>query len=151
MSKRRAFLKAAAGIGGGATLAVMAEAAAGPGGRMVVPGGIRVGSLYFAGGMVGLPPERRKDPTVPPGDIGEQTTRALERHKKNLEEIGSSLENVLKVTVFLADPKNEKTGMNAAYARFFPKDPPARSAFGVQFPDDVTKVEIELIAWIPPK
>lgn len=150
MDKRRAFLKAAAGIGGGAAMAAMAGAAA-PGGRMVAPGGIRVGDLYFAGGMTGLPPERRKDPTVPPGDIGEQTTRALEVHKKNLEELGSSLENVLKVTVFLADPKNDKPGMNAAYAKFFPKNAPARSAIGVQFPDDVTKVEIELIAWIPPK
>jgi 2-iminobutanoate/2-iminopropanoate deaminase len=144
-------MRSAVGIGGGAALVGMAEAATAPGGRTVVQGGIRLGGLFFASGATGVNPERRTDPSAPPGDIGEQTTRILERHKKNLEALGSSLENVLKVTVFLADPKNDRAGMNAAYAKFFPKEAPARSAVGVQFPDDVTKVEIELIAWIPPK
>ena len=79
-------------------------------GRTLAPGGIRVGELYFASGATGVAPERRKDPSVPPGDIREQTTRILERQKKNLEGLGSSLENVLKVTVFLADPKNDRPG-----------------------------------------
>jgi enamine deaminase RidA (YjgF/YER057c/UK114 family) len=39
--------------------------------------------------------------------------------------------------------------MNEVYGRFFPKDQPARSAFGIQFPDTATRVEIELVAWIP--
>jgi 2-iminobutanoate/2-iminopropanoate deaminase len=151
MSNRRIFLKSAAGVGSGATLAAMTAAADAPGGRTRVPGGIRVGNLYFAGGLTGLNPERRKDPSIPAGDIKEQTERALETHKKNLEAIGTSLENVLKVTVFLADPKNERSGMNEVYAKYFPKDAPARSAIGVQFPDEVTRVEIELVAWIPEK
>jgi 2-iminobutanoate/2-iminopropanoate deaminase len=83
------------------------------------------------------------------GDIKEQTKRILELHKANLESMGSSLENVLKVTVFLADVKTEKNAMNEVYGHFFPKDAPARSAFGVQFPDTITRVEIELVAWIP--
>jgi enamine deaminase RidA (YjgF/YER057c/UK114 family) len=45
--------------------------------------------------------------------------------------------------------KTEKNAMNEVYGRFFPKDPPARSAFGIQFPDTATRVEIELVAWIP--
>jgi len=151
MSKRRVFLKSAVGVGSGAALAAMASAAETPGGRTRAPGGIRVGNLYFSGGLTGLNPERRKDPAAPPGDIKEQTQRTLEAHKKNLEAIGTSLENVLKVTVFLADPKNERSGMNEVYAKFFPKDAPARSAIGVQFPDDITRVEIELVAWIPDK
>jgi 2-iminobutanoate/2-iminopropanoate deaminase len=150
MSKRRTFLKSAAGIGSGATLLAAASQST-PGGRTAVPGGIRLGDFYFASGATGVNPERRSNSGASPGAIGEQTTRILERHKKNLEALGSSLENVLKVTVFLADPRNDKAGMNAAYAKFFPKDAPARSAVGVQFPDDVTKVEIELIAWIPPE
>ena len=149
MSKRRVFLKSATGLGGGAVLASMAAAADAPGGRSRAPGGIRVGNLYFSGGLTGVNPERRKDPSAPAGDIKEQTQRTLEAHKKNLEGIGTSLENVLKVTVFLADPKNERSGMNEVYGKFFPKDAPARSAIGVQFPDDVTRVEIELVAWIP--
>jgi 2-iminobutanoate/2-iminopropanoate deaminase len=151
MNKRRTFLKSAAGVGSGAALAAMSAAAAAPGGRVRVAGGIRLGNLYFAGGLTGVRPERRNDPSVPPGDIKEQTERTLEAHKKNLEAIGTSLENVLKVTVFLADPKNERSGMNEVYAKYFPKDAPARSAIGVQFPDDVTRVEIELVAWIPEK
>lgn len=39
--------------------------------------------------------------------------------------------------------------MNEVYAQFFPKNAPARSAFGVTFPDDATRVEIELVAWVP--
>ncbi len=151
MSKRRVFLKSAVGAGSGAALAAMASAAEAPGGRTRAPGGIRVGNLYFAGGLTGVNPERRKDPSAPAGDIKAQTERILEAHKKNLEAIGTSLINVLKVTVFLADPKNERSGMNEVYGKYFPKEAPARSAIGVQFPDDVTKVEIELIAWIPDK
>jgi enamine deaminase RidA (YjgF/YER057c/UK114 family) len=45
--------------------------------------------------------------------------------------------------------RNEKQGMNEVYAQFFPKNAPARSAFGVTFPDDATRVEIELVAWVP--
>ena len=41
--------------------------------------------------------------------------------------------------------------MNETYAKFFPKDAPSRSAIGVTFPDDATRVEIELVAWIPDK
>jgi len=39
--------------------------------------------------------------------------------------------------------------MNEVYAKFFPKDAPSRSAFGVEFPDVATRVEIELVAWVP--
>jgi 2-iminobutanoate/2-iminopropanoate deaminase len=147
MNKRRTFLKSAGPLLGGTAFAALASAEA-PG-RSRVPGGIRLGNLYFAGGVTGVNPKHREDPSVSPGDIQEQTQRALETHKKNLEVLGSSLENVVKVTVFLADPKNERRGMNEVYAKYFPKDAPARSAIGVQFPDDITKVEIELIAWVP--
>ena len=126
-----------------------AAAATGPVTRAKAAGGIRLGNLYFSSGLTGLRPEARKDPTAFAGDIKEQTQRALELHKEHLESMGSSLENVLKVTVFMADVKTEKNAMNEVYGRFFPKDPPARSAFGIQFPDTATRVEIELVAWIP--
>lgn len=151
MNKRRAFLSSVVGVGSSAALVTMASAAAAPGDRTRAGGGIRVGNLYFCGGLTGVNPEHRKNPSASAGDIKEQTERTLEAHKKNLEAVGTSLENVVKVTVFLADPKNEKSGMNEVYAKYFPKDAPARSAIGVQFPDDVTRVEIELVAWIPDK
>ena len=121
--------------------AMAAAAATGPAGRAKAAGGIRLGNLYFSSGLTGV--------INGGGDIKEQTKRILEQHKANLEGMGSSLENVLKVTVFMADVKNEKPGMNQVYGQFFPKDAPARSAFGVQFPDTATRVEIELVAWIP--
>ena len=148
MKERRAFFKRAMKLGAGGTMAAMASAAA-TGGRSKAPGGIRVGNLYFSSGLTGVRAEARKDPLAFGGDIKEQTRTILELHKKNLEEMGTSLANVLKVVVYMADVKTEKNAMNEVYAQFFPKDAPARSAFGVQFPDTATRVEIELVAWIP--
>ena len=150
MDKRRDFLKKAAALGPVGGMAAMAAAAAtGPAVRAKAPGGIRMGNLYFASGATGVRDEARKDPLAFGGDIKEQTEKILKQHKANLESMGSSLENVLKVTVFLADVKTEKNAMNEVYGRFFPKDAPARSAIGVEFPDTATRVEIELVAWIP--
>jgi 2-iminobutanoate/2-iminopropanoate deaminase len=150
MDQRREFLKKAAKLGAAGSMAAMASAAAtGPVTRAKAAGGIRLGNLYFSSGLTGVRDEARKDALAFGGDIKEQTKRILELHKANLESMGSSLENVMKVTVFLADVKTEKNAMNEVYGRFFPKDAPARSAFGVQFPDTATRVEIELVAWIP--
>lgn len=148
IEKRRKFLKSAAGLGAAGALPAMAAAAA-TGGRSKAAGGIRVGNLYYSSGLTGVRPEARKDPLAFGGDIKEQTDNILKAHKANLESLGSSLENVIKVTVFLADVKTEKNAMNEVYGRYFPKDAPSRSAFGVQFPDTATRVEIELVAWIP--
>jgi 2-iminobutanoate/2-iminopropanoate deaminase len=141
-------MKSALKLSAGGGMAAMAGAAAN-GQRAKVSGGIKVGNLYFSSGLTGVRPEARKDPLAFGGDIKEQTEKILTQHKENLEKMGSSLENVAKVTVFLADVKTEKNAMNEVYAKFFPKDPPARSAFGVQFPDTATRVEIELVAWVP--
>jgi len=129
-------------------MALMAQAADN-GKRAKVQGGVRLGNLFFSSGLTGVRPEVRKDPLAFGGDIKEQTERILQAHKANLEALGSSLENVLKVTVFMADVKTEKNAMNEVYGKFFPKDAPARSAVGVDFPDTQTLVEIELVAWIP--
>ena len=149
MKPRRSFLKSAAGISGGAALGAMAAAAATGPGKAKVAGGVRVGNLFFSSGLTGVRAEARKDALAFGGDIKEQTHTILKAQKANLEALGSSLDNVLKVTVFLADVKTEKNAMNEVYAQYFPKDPPARSAVGVDFPDTATRVEIELVAWIP--
>jgi 2-iminobutanoate/2-iminopropanoate deaminase len=141
-------MKLAGAAGAGGSMALMAQAAEG-GRRAKVQGGIRLGNLFFSSGLTGVRPEARKDPLAFGGDIKEQTERIMQAHKANLEALGSSLENVLKVTVFMADVKTEKNAMNEVYAKYFPKDAPARSAVGVDFPDTQTLVEIELVAWIP--
>ena len=55
------------------------------------------------------------------------------------------------MTVFQSDIKVEKPAMNKAYAEFFTDHKPSRSAVGVEFPDSRTKVEIEMIAYVPDK
>jgi 2-iminobutanoate/2-iminopropanoate deaminase len=147
-SRRREFVRLTGAAGATGAMAMMAQAAEG-GTRAKVQGGVRLGNLFFSSGLTGVRPEATKDPLAFGGDIKEQTERILQAHKKNLEAVGSSLANVLKVTVFLADVKTEKNAMNEVYAKFFPKDAPARSAVGVEFPDTATRVEIELVAWIP--
>src|SRR5919107_1733680 len=131
-SGRRQFVRVAGGAGAAASMAMMVQAAEG-GTRAKVQGGVRLGNLYFSSGLTGVRPEATKDPLAFGGDIKEQTERILQAHKTNLEALGSSLDNVLKVTVFMADVKTEKNAMNEAYAKYFPKDAPARSAFGVDF------------------
>ena len=148
MNQRRSFLKSAAAFG--SVVAIPAAAATMTSAeRVKASNGIRVGNLYFSSGTTGVRLEARKDPKAFAGDIKEQTHTILKTHKANLESMGSSLANVIKVTVFLADVKKEKAAMNEVYAEYFPKDAPARSAFGVEFPDEATRVEIELIAWVP--
>jgi 2-iminobutanoate/2-iminopropanoate deaminase len=113
------------------------------------PGGYRIGNTYYSSGLTGIRAEARKDPHAFGGDIKEQTRNILEQHKKNLEAMGSSLDNIVKVTAYLADVKTEKPAFNEAYAEFFPKNAPARTALGAIFPDTATKVEIEVVAWVP--
>lgn len=79
------------------------------------------------------------------GDITAQTDRVLQNLSAVLKASGSSLAQVLKVTVFLAD-LNDFQKMNQVYARYFPTDPPARTTVeAARLPLD-TLVEIDAIA-----
>jgi 2-iminobutanoate/2-iminopropanoate deaminase len=78
------------------------------------------------------------------GDIAQQTARVLENLKAIVEAAGSSLDKAVKSTVFLKD-MNDFTAMNEVYARYFSKNPPARSTVEVsRLPRDVG-VEIDLV------
>jgi 2-iminobutanoate/2-iminopropanoate deaminase len=102
---------------------------------------IAIDNLVFCSGQIPL----RPDGTVLEGDIAAQARQVLTNLKAVLEASGSSLDRVLKTTVFLAD-MNEFAAMNAVYAEFFTADPPARSTVQVaRLPRDV-RVEIEAIA-----
>ena len=79
------------------------------------------------------------------GGIAEQTARALDNLKAIVEAAGSSLDHAVKVTVFLKD-MSDFAVMNEAYARYFPKNKPARTTVEVaRLPLDL-RVEIDLIA-----
>jgi 2-iminobutanoate/2-iminopropanoate deaminase len=77
------------------------------------------------------------------GDVGSETRRTLQNIRAILEAAGSSLRDVVRVGVFLADIR-DFDAMNAVYSEFFPKDQPARTTVGAQLPK--IKVEIDCIA-----
>ena len=79
------------------------------------------------------------------GDIAVQTVRVLDNLKAVLQACGSSLEQVVKTTVYLKN-MSEFAQMNDVYARYFPENPPARATVeAARLPRDV-RVEIDCIA-----
>ena len=102
---------------------------------------IAIGDLVFCSGQIPLTPQG----IVVEGDITTQTRQVLTNLKYVLASASSSLERVVKTTVFLAD-LGEFKAMNDVYTEFFPDAPPARSTVQVaRLPRDV-RVEIEAIA-----
>jgi 2-iminobutanoate/2-iminopropanoate deaminase len=79
------------------------------------------------------------------GGIEAQTRQALVNMSGILKSGGSSLENVVKTTVFMQD-MGEFAKMNAVYVEFFPNEPPARSTVEVAALPKGAAVEIEAIA-----
>lgn len=99
------------------------------------------GFVYTAG-QIGTDP---KTGTLVEGGIVEQTEQALKNLAAVLKAAGSSLDNAVKTTVFLAD-MNDFAKMNEVYSKFFKKPYPARSTVQVaRLPRDA-KIEIEVIA-----
>lgn len=84
---------------------------------------IRSGNLLFISGIGGWYEARRKEP----GDIQVQIKSALERMRELLENAGSSMANVLKVHMTLADANKNIGPLNEVYGDFFPDPKPARS------------------------
>lgn len=103
---------------------------------------VRVGDLLFLSGKVGRKPGTME---LVEGGIGPETRQTMENIQAVLERHGSSLERVVKCTVFLADI-DEWEAMNEVYRTFFPGDPPARSALGASGLALDARVEIECIA-----
>jgi 2-iminobutanoate/2-iminopropanoate deaminase len=96
--------------------------------------------FVFVAGQAAINPDTN---TLESGDIRSEVRRTLQNIKGILEAAGSSLEDVVRVGVFLAD-MNDFGAMNEVYREFFPVDPPARTTVGAQLPR--IKVEIDCIA-----
>jgi len=114
-----------------------AAPAVGPYSQAVVAGG-----FVFTAGALGLDPHTGE---LIGADVAAQARQALTNLKNILEAAGSSLERVVKTTVFLTDFGNF-AAMNAVYAEFFPSDPPARSTVEVGPLAKGALVEIEAVA-----
>ncbi|MGB9235380.1 MAG: RidA family protein [Terriglobales bacterium] len=105
---------------------------------------IRAAGLVFTSGQVAIDPATQQ---VIAGDVAAQTDRVLKNLAAILEASGSSLEKVVRCTVFLKN-MGDFAAMNEVYGRYFKTAPPARSTVEVaRLPKDVL-VEIDAIALI---
>ena len=105
---------------------------------------VRVGDTLYLSGSIGIVPGTRE---LAEGGIQGETRQTLENIKANVERFGSSMDNVVKCTVFLADMA-EWGAMNEVYRTYF-TNPPARSALGASGLALDARVEIECLAVIP--
>jgi 2-iminobutanoate/2-iminopropanoate deaminase len=103
--------------------------------------GVRVDNTLYLSGAIGNLPGTLQ---LAPGGIEGETRQTLENIKRAVEHFGSSMDSVVKCTVFLADMA-EWGAMNEVYRTYF-TNPPARSALGASGLAVDARVEIECIA-----
>ena len=116
------------------------EAAAAPFSGAPYNQAIAFGDLVFVAGQLPVDPSGK----MVEGGIAEQTEQVLRNVGAILEAAGSSLDKLLKTTVFLAD-LGDFAAMNEVYARHVGDRPPARSTFGVAALPAGALVEIEAV------
>jgi 2-iminobutanoate/2-iminopropanoate deaminase len=114
-----------------------APAAIGPYSQAVIAGG-----FVFVSGQIPIDPATGE---FVPGGVAEQTEQVMRNLASILSAAGSSISDVVKTTVFLAD-MGDFAAMNEVYGRYFPEDPPARATVqAARLPRDA-RVEIEVVA-----
>ena len=106
---------------------------------------VRAGDFLFLSGQIGNVPGKLE---LVPGGIGPEATQALEHIKAILERHSSSVDALVKCTVFLADIR-EWTAFNAVYRNYFPHHFPARSALATNGLALGARVEVECTAYTP--
>jgi len=103
---------------------------------------IKANGLVFVSGQVAIDPANQQ---ISSGDVAAQTDRVLKNLSAILKAAGTSLEKVVRSTVFLKN-MTDFSAMNEVYARYFTSAPPARSTVeAARLPKDVL-VEIDVIA-----
>lgn len=149
-TNRRALLTGAAALAAsGASLSKVSKAADAPTQKKVYRSGpkpatppafssaVSLGNLLFISGI----------PCRTPGDIKAHTEFVLDDLKRQLEAAGSSMQKVLRCTVFLADIK-DFAAMNDVYTGKFGDDPPTRTTVAVSGITANSLIEIDAIAYI---
>jgi reactive intermediate/imine deaminase len=104
---------------------------------------VRVGNILYLSGQLGFDTTGK----LVEGGIGPETRQVLENIRRVLERNGSSMDRVVKCTVFLTDIA-EWGAMNTEYVKFFPTNKPARSAVGISGLVRGARVEIECFATV---
>ena|SRR5215475_5594540 len=113
-----------------------------PPARVPLSQAIKVGDWVFASGQLG---RDAKTGALVAGGIAAETREVCEHLKAILEAAGSSLDKVVKVTIYMVD-LGELTAMNDVFSQYFPVDPPARTTFQCAGLVGGARVEIEAIA-----
>lgn len=100
--------------------------------------GVRVGSTIYVSGMTGTDPATKQ---LAGSTIGEQTRQAIANCLAIVRAGGGSIDDIVQVTVLLADP-GDFTGMNDAYSRVFVGVPPTRAVakLGVELPNVLVSI-----------
>jgi len=102
------------------------------------------GRLLFVSGQGPAYPDTGE---IVKGDFNEQARVVFENLRMILEDAGSSLEHVLKATVFLSDMDNFSR-MNEIYGQYFGRNPPVRTTVQARLPFDIM-LEVDVIACLP--
>ena len=105
---------------------------------------IRAGDFVFVAGQIGIALETGE---LAGSTVEEQTGQIMRNLSAILDAAGSSLENLVKTTVFLIDLA-DFNGMNGVYARYVGESPPARSTIGISQLPSGARVEIEAVAHV---
>ncbi|HID53366.1 MAG TPA: RidA family protein [Anaerolineae bacterium] len=103
---------------------------------------VKVGNLIYTAGQIPLDPATGK---LVQGDIAAQTDRVMQNLHAVLTAAGSSLDNVVKTTIFLTDMGHYRA-VNEVYGRYMAANPPARSAVQVAALPLGALIEIEMVA-----
>lgn len=104
--------------------------------------GISTGNLVFISGQLAIDPATGK---LLEASIAEQTNLIMRNIEAVAQEAGTSLNNIVKTTIFLTDLSNFQE-VNAAYGSFFTEAPPARATVQVAALPLGASVEIEAVA-----
>jgi len=108
---------------------------------------VKLGDTLYVSGQIGILPGGM---ALAPGGIGPEARRALENMRAVLERHGSALDHVVKCTVFLADI-GEWPAFNDVYRDYFRANLPARSALAASGLALGARVEVECVAFVPPR
>ena len=106
--------------------------------------GVSINKLLFTSGQIGIDPKSGK---ICQNDFLKESRQVLNNIKAILEDGGSSLDMIIKITVFLTDLTNF-TDLNTVFEEFFKINPPARSTIEVSALPMGAQVEIEAIGVI---
>ena len=120
-------------------------AAASPTGPFVQA--VRAGDFVFVAGQRGIEPDTGALVAGTP----EKIRRAFENIRAILEAAGTSLEYVVMSRVYVRDMAAHRPIVNDAYQQYFPKGPPPRTIVEVARLNQDDEVEIEVVAWVPPR